>query len=126
MRELYFAKTQENVRFEKRGLSLARAEHLHTNVSLVCTSREFWRLFYLRLRELHFAKTQENVRFENEVCPCLVLLKLAHQRQFSLHEQVRQLEMWGADCNCSSAPSVEPPPLAGLKDRSDSGVAEGD
>ena len=28
--------------------------------------------------------------------------------------------------NLDSAPSVEPPPLAGLKDRSDSEVAEGD
>ena len=46
------------------------------NEHLVCTSREFWHFFYLRLLELHFAKTQENVRFENKVCPCFVLKNL--------------------------------------------------
>ena len=29
---------------EKQGLSLSRVDHLHTNVSLVYTSREFWQL----------------------------------------------------------------------------------
>ena len=41
-------------------------------------------------------------------------------------DSFRKLEMLGADFNLGSVPSVEPPPLAGLKDRSDSGVAEGD
>ena len=67
--------------------------------------------FCLRLLELHFAKTQENVRFENEVCPFFDFASLKCVVQ---------------GFNLNSAPSVEPPPLAGLKDRSDSGVAEGD
>ena len=42
------------------------------------------------------------------------VFNLNANEHFVLHEQVRQLEMWVADCNFSSVPSVEPPPLAGL------------
>ena len=42
----------------------------------------------------------------------------------NLTKLIRQFEMQVAECDLNSVPSVEPPPLAGLKDRSDSGVAE--
>ena len=43
----------------------------HTNEHLICTSLEFWHLFFtLHLLELDFAKTQKNVRFEIKMCPC--------------------------------------------------------
>ena len=44
----------------------------------------------------------------------------------NLTKLIRQFEMQVAECDLNSVPSVEPPPLAGLKDRSDSEVAEGD
>ena len=47
--------------------------------NLVCTSREFWHLFFTFVCcNCTFAKTQENVWFENKVCPWLVVLNLAH------------------------------------------------